>query len=356
MASLRQIRSRLRSIQSTKQIMRAMQLVSASKLKRAQGRWLQARVVLEFLEGLLGRVWRSTDLSVERNPEHAPRPRPWGHVEGRVSPQAPEARRRRNDPQPLEHPLCAIREGLPTLLVLFTSDAGLCGSYNANLIQLAESYLRRDSPQQTQLIYIGKKGYRYFTKRGYAAADSYLDLAGRPNIAKAEEIGRALMQRFLDPSTRATEPSLGIPPHGQQGNTTDVSVGLHGPIGSIQLLYSQFRSATSFKPTITQWLPIRLDAVTQSPSHPVTQLDYIFEPSPERVFDDLLPRWALATFRLVMLEAFTSEHSARMIAMKNATDNAEEILKNLTTQRNKIRQAAITKELAEIVGTAEALK
>ena len=91
-------------------------------------------------------------------------------------------------------------------------------------------------------------------------------------------------------------------------------------------------------------------------SHAVTPLDYIFEPSPERVFDDLLPRWALATFRLVLLEAFTAEHSARMIAMKNATDNAEEILKSLTTQRNKIRQAAITKELSEIVGTAEALK
>jgi F-type H+-transporting ATPase subunit gamma len=84
--------------------------------------------------------------------------------------------------------------------------------------------------------------------------------------------------------------------------------------------------------------------------------DYIFEPSPQRVFEDLLPRWALATFQRVMLEAFTSEHSARMIAMKNATDNAEELLTSLTLERNKVRQAAITKEISEIVGTVEALK
>ncbi|MFY9476509.1 MAG: FoF1 ATP synthase subunit gamma, partial [Aquabacterium sp.] len=84
--------------------------------------------------------------------------------------------------------------------------------------------------------------------------------------------------------------------------------------------------------------------------------EYIFEPSPKRVFDDLLPRWALAKFQLTMLEAFTSEHSARMIAMKNATDNATELIDELTLQRNKVRQASITKELSEIVGTAEALK
>jgi len=122
------------------------------------------------------------------------------------------------------------------------------------------------------------------------------------------------------------------------------------------LLYARFVSPTVSKPTVKQWLPIQLTPVTQSPSHSVTDLDYIFEPSPQRVFEDLLPRWAMATFRVAMLEAFTSEHGARMVAMKNATDNAEELLGLLTRQRNKIRQASITKELSEIVGTAEALK
>lgn len=310
MASLRVIRGRLRSIQSTKQIMRAMQLVSGSKLKRAQGRLLQARLVLEFLDGLVARVAAATPS--------------------------------------LAHPLSAKREG-PTVLVVFTSDTGLAGSYNTNLIQMAEAYLRRDAARATQVIYIGKKGYRYFTKRGYAATESYLDLAGRPDLKRADAIGRALMQRFLD-----------------------------GRVGEVKLLYSQFVSAMVYRPTVITWLPIAAPAKAETSARSPARSarppgptgasagaggsrerwagDYIFEPSPGRVFEQLLPRWALAKFSLVMLEAFTSEHSARMIAMKNATDNAEELLQSLTRERNKIRQAGITKEISEITGTAEALK
>ena len=291
MPSLRQIRGRLRSISSTKQIMRAMQLVSGSKLKRAQTRLVQARALLEFLDGLLERVLAA----------------------------APN----------LTHPLIAGQSDAPSALVIFTSDTGLAGSYNANLIQLAEAHLRRDSAKPTEIIYVGKKGHRYFTKRGYASAEAYLDLAGRPDLKKAEEIGRALMARFL--SKR---------------------------VGSVQLLYSRFLSATTYRPTLRPWLPITLKNEPRATSHErrIGSDEYIFEPSAQAVFEDLLPRWTLATFQLVMLEAFTSEHSARMIAMKNATDNAEEILRTLTTLRNKIRQAAITKEISEIVGTAEALK
>ena len=303
MASLRQIRSSLRSIQNTKQIMRAMQLVSASKLKRSQGRLLQARMVLEFLDGLIARVLAST--------------------------------------QGLDHPLCAAREaGLPaapkgnkpraaqageSALVIFTSDTGLCGSYNTNLIQLAESHLHRDSARATQIIYIGKKGYRYFTKRGYAAAEAHLDLAGRPDPKKSEAIGRSLIERFLS-----------------------------GKVSSVDLLYSRFISSMTYKPTVTRWLPIQPQTLTEGKT--AAPEEYIFEPSPGRVFEELLPRWTLAKFQLLMLEAFASEHSARMIAMKNATDNAETLIGELTTQRNKIRQASITKEISEIVGTAEALK
>ncbi len=300
MASLRQIRSRLRSIQNTKQIMRAMQLVSGSKLKRSQGKLLQARSVLEFLDGLLERVLAS------------------------IQQPSAQPRRRTGRADPLTHPLCAAPQGKPSLLVLFTSDTGLCGSYNANLRQLADAHLRRDSLKQTKVIYVGKKGHRYFTRRGYPALDAYLDLAGRPDLARAEQIGRALMERFL-----------------------------RGDVGAIQLLYSRFVSSTVYRPTLLPWLPIQLSA--QQPA-PRARSEYIFEPSPEAIFEDLLPRWALAKFQLVMLEAFTSEHSARMIAMKNATDNAEDLLKLLTLTRNKIRQASITKEISEITGTAEALK
>jgi len=284
MPSIRQIRQRIRSIQSSKQIMRAMQLVSASKLKRTQGRLTQARDTMAFLDGVLQRVLTST----------------------------PD----------LHHALCRRDAGGPSLLVVFTSDAGLCGSYNTNLLQMAEAHLRRDAARATRLVFIGKKGHRYFTKRGYQAAQAYLDLAGRPNLAKAAEIGRLLIDEFLT-----------------------------GRVSTVSLLYSRFASSAVYRPTVETWLPIRLETRNQRP-----ETEYIFEPSPKRVFDDLLPRWALAKFQLAMLEAFTSEHSARMIAMKNATDNAQELLNSLTAQRNKIRQAAITKELSEIVGTAEALK
>lgn len=315
MASIRQIRSRLRSISSTKQIMRAMQLVSASKLKRSQGRLMQGREVLGFLDALLQRSLAAAD--------------------------ATAARKKAKVTLTGAHPLCRVDADGKTLLVIFTSDTGLCGAYNTNLIAMAEAYLRRDGRSGTDVIYIGKKGHRYFTRRGYAAADAYLDLAGRPNIAKAEAIGKSLIERFLS-----------------------------GQYSSVQLLYAQYLSSMSSKPTVLQWLPIQIgdtkhetrDAGKQAASRvsrPASRQpadEYIFEPSPEQVFQDLLPRWVIAKFQLVMLEAFTSEHSARMIAMKNATDNAEELLRSLTRQRNKIRQASITKEISEIVGTVEALK
>ncbi len=303
MASLRHIRRRLRSIQSTKQIMRAMQLVSGSKFKRAQGRLLQGRQVLEFLDGLLQRVL----VAAEGRPERAKR------AEG----------------QPLlQHLLMARREDKPSVLLIVTSDTGLAGSYNTNLIQLAESELRRDAARATQVSFIGKRGHRYFIKRGTSARDEYLNLAGRPDIAKLDAIGKTLMDRFLA-----------------------------GEISGVRVLYAKFISPAVSRPTIKQWLPIQLvPASSLQPPASKGADEYIFEPSPERVFEDLLPRWAIATFRVTMLEAFTSEHGARMVAMKNATDNAQELLDSLTLQRNRLRQASITKELSEIVGTVEALK
>ena len=301
MASLRQIRGRIKSIQNSKQIMRAMQLVSGSKLKRAQDKMQQGRVVVEFLDSLLARVLAA------------------------ASAQRQTARGRKA--KALTHPLAIARDDGESVLVIITSDAGLCGAYNTNVIQMAEAYLRRDGPDRTPLVFIGKRAHRYFAKRGFTVLDAYLDLAGRPNPAKSEAIGRSLMGRFLS-----------------------------GQVKSVSVLYSQFKSATTYTPTVQPWLPITLSSQDAAPSPRREGLDYIFEPSAEHVFADLLPRWALAKFQLILLEAFTSEHSARMIAMKNATDNAEELLGELTMQRNKIRQATITKELSEIVGTVEALK
>jgi F-type H+-transporting ATPase subunit gamma len=304
MASLKQIRQRIRSIQSTKQIMRAMQLVSGSKFKRAQSRLTQSRQMMRFLDQLLQRVLAAAAASQPKR--------------GRKQ-------------AALTHPLMTKRDGLPDALLVVTSDTGLAGSYNTNLITLAEAELRKDTARVTQGSYLGKRGARYFQKRGYVAKDAILDMAGRPEIARIDAIGKTLMDRFLA-----------------------------GEIGTVRVLYAKFISPTVSKPSVVQWLPIQLQSASTPNPEPRTPnratVEYIFEPSPERVFADLLPRWAVATFRLLLLEAFTSEHGARMIAMKNATDNAQELLSSLTLQRNKIRQATITRELGEIVGTAEALK
>ena len=270
--------------------MRAMQLVSGSKFKRAQNQLVQVRAVMEFLGALLQRVLAASA-------------------------------------EAAMHPLCVEPKAEASALLIVTSDTGLCGSYNTNLIQLAESHMRRETAKPTRYIYIGKKGQRYFTKRGRTESKAYLNLAGRPNVATIAEIGRELMNQFLA-----------------------------GEISSVDIVSARFRSATVSRPAITTWLPAKLEP-TQAAADTGKPVDeYIFEPSPEEVLKDLLPRWALLKFQLAILEAFTSEHSARMIAMKNATDNAQELLSSLTSQRNRIRQANITKEISEIVGTAEALK
>jgi F-type H+-transporting ATPase subunit gamma len=301
MPSLRQLRQRLRSIQGTRQIMRAMQLVSGSKLKRAQLRLQRVRQVMDFLGGVLGRLVAATE----------------------------------GDPTRLNvwtrHPLCERRDEGPSALVLITSDAGLCGAYNANLLHLAASHLARDSARRTHVIYIGKKGHRALTKRGWPALAAYLDLAGRPDLDRVDGIGRWLMEQFL--ARR---------------------------VSAIHLLYAKLVSAMASRPTVEPWLPMTVSpqnaAHSTQPTAYSPQMRYIVEPSPARMAEELLPRWALAHFQCRLLEAFTSEHSARMLAMKNATDNAEELLKGLTLQRNKVRQAMITKEISEIVGTADALK
>jgi F-type H+-transporting ATPase subunit gamma len=289
MASLREIRRRIKSTQNTKQIMRAMQLVSASKFKRAQVQLTQGREMLAFLDGLLQRVLAATET--------------------------------------VEHPLCVSHGGTSALLVV-TSDTGLCGAYNTNLIQLAQATLQRASARPDHVIYLGKRGYSVLTKRGFPAAQAIVDMAGRPNLTRIQALGEGLLQRFLA-----------------------------GELASVHILSARFVSAAVSRPQVVPWLPAALGPSTQQgqPAQPTVAEEYVFEPSAEAVFNDLLPRWALAKFQLSILEAFTAEHGARMVAMKNATDNADELIQALTHQRNQIRQTAITKEISEIVGTAEAL-
>ena len=293
MASLRQIRSQIKSVQSTQQIMRAMQMVSASKLQRAQARLVQARPGFAYLDALVGRLLADQQ----------------ARLGGGLAHQLFEERTPRGT----------------QALVIVTSDTGLCSTYNAHLVTTAERFLEgRGANESWRVIPVGKRGARYFAKRRWPLDEGWLELGGRPNPATLQAIGANLIERFLSRQ-----------------------------VDGLTLAYTQFVSPMVYRPTVEQFLPLAQPAESTMTEAPP---EYIYEPSPARVLEVALPLWAQTKALVMLLEAFTSEHSARMIAMKNASDNAKELSNMLTLKRNKIRQAAITRELAEIVGTAEALK
>ena len=304
MASLRQIRSQIKSVQSTQQIMRAMEMVSASKLQRAQARLVAARPGFAYLDQLIQRLL--ADDPSKRG----------------ASAKAAAAGE--------SHPLFEQRASRARqALVVITSDTGLCSTYNAHLIVRAERLLeerRRVASDETwHVVPIGKRGARYFAKRGWPLEGGWLELGGRPDPARLRAIGEDLVHRFLSRQ-----------------------------IDGLTLAFTRFISPMVYRPTVEPFLPLARPAVSDAARE--AAVEYIYEPSRQRVLDVALPLWAQTKMLVALLEAFTSEHSARMIAMKNASDNAKEMLETLTMKRNKIRQAAITRELAEIVGTAEALK
>ena len=219
----------------------------------------------------------------------------------------------------LRHPLLEQgKEGAPLGLILISSDTGLCGTYNERVLGVAQQFLL-ENPSAV-IVTIGKKGTRTLIRRGIHRAKEVLDWGGRYEPAKADPVARWILELFFN-----------------------------GTVCCWWIASMQFISALRWKPTVEQFIPTVRPASEEVPEK------IIVEPDLERVSDDLLRRFNAAQFRRVVLEAFTSEHSARMIAMKNATDNAAEMIEHLTLVRNKARQAAITKELIEVVSGAQAL-
>jgi len=286
MATLKAIRKRIGSIRNTQQITKAMKMVSAAKLRRAQEAAILARPYAEKMTDLL------------RN------------LSGRVSQEA--------------HPLLKVREQKRLLLLLLTSDRGLCGGYNANLIRAAEAFIRKQgSDKAIQMVLIGRKGADYFRRRKAEIADRYVNLLSTPAEELAAEIAEKIIGRFI-----------------------------HGETDAVYIIYSRFRSALSQVPTLEQLLPVALSEEGQS-----EQLaEYLYEPSVEALLSSLLPKITEVGIQRALLEATASEHGARMTAMDSATSNASKMMGTLTLQMNRARQASITRELMEIVGTAEALK
>jgi F-type H+-transporting ATPase subunit gamma len=286
MATLKIIRKRITSIRNTQQITKAMKMVSAAKLRRAQEAALLARPYADKMNEILI------------------------NLSARVSRSA--------------HPLLATREEKRIQLVLVTSDRGLCGGYNANLVRAAEAFIRsHGAGKEILLALIGRKGADYYRRRRGESGERYLNFLSTPAEELAAVIAEKLITRFVDGETDA-----------------------------VYLIYSHFRSALSQVPTVEKILPVALSE-TQEPEQ---LTEYLYEPGAEELLSSLLPKIVEIKIQRALLEATASEHGARMTAMDSATTNASKMMGSLTLQMNRARQASITRELMEIVGTAEALK
>jgi F-type H+-transporting ATPase subunit gamma len=288
MATLKAIRKRIGSVRNTQQITKAMKMVSAAKLRRAQEAAVQARPYAEKMTELLK------------------------NVAARVSSEA--------------HPLLTLREEKKIHLVVFTSDRGLCGGYNANLIRAAEAFIRKNmGEKEIELTLVGRRGADHFRRRNAKIAGRHTEILGKPADELAAEIALKLMERFMSGETDA-----------------------------VYILYSRFRSALSQVPTLERLLPV---ALAESGGNGLEQqTEYLYEPGVQELLASLLPRITDVAVQRALLEATASEHGARMTAMDSATTNAAKMIGSLTLQMNRARQASITRELMEIVGTAEALK
>jgi len=286
MPTLRQVKKRIRSVISTRQITKAMEMVAAAKLRKAQMRLEQVRPFSEKLDRVL------VSLAAASGGE-------------------------------LVHPFFEKREIKKRTLVLVTADRGLCGSFNTNLINRAREWLADKDPNQVELVLVGKKGHDFFKKRDYEILDVYKDWNGNLDYGKTRELVDMLTERFLN-----------------------------GQTDEIRLIYTRFETMTRYRITEAAYLPVERPDIEEQETH----LEYIYEPSPEAIFAELMPRYALTKMLTSLADSFASEHGTRMIAMGAATKNAGEMIDTLTLQYNKARQAAITKELLDIVGGAEALR
>jgi F-type H+-transporting ATPase subunit gamma len=288
MPSLRDIKRKITSVKKTQQITKAMKMVAAAKLRRAQERVIAARPysrkMLAVIANLAGRVERA------------------------------------------QHPLLAKRESKKVKLMVLTSDRGLCGAYNTNILRKAVEAVKQFKAEgkEVKVNVVGRKGRDFFRKRSaYTLGKVWSDL-GMVDYDKAADVGKNIVERFT------------------AGETDEV-----------YLLYNEFKSVIAQKVTLEKLLPVEPPAE----SDPfMASVDYLYEPSAEAILGSILPKHIEVQVYRSMLESQASEMGARMTAMDSATRNAKDMIERLTLKFNKQRQAAITKEISEIVGGAEALK
>jgi len=299
MAKPRELKRRIRSVQNTKKITKTMELVSTSKLKRAQDRVVGARPYAQALAEVIGQLY-SPELA-----ERFPLLRQPGHtVRG-----------------------AGVRRAA---LLLITSNRGLCGAFNANLIREARRRLEELEAQDahTELHLVGKKGVSSFKFTKREPASQRVDIGDRPTLEHAAELAKPLMERFSK-----------------------------GELDAVDVVFAKFNSAVSTPPTTLRILPVSPPEKRRSGGQEATAaVNYILKPSAEEILDELLPLYVQNQMYRALVETAAAEHGARRTAMKNATDAGSDMLNILQRTFNRARQAQITQELAEIVGGAEALK
>jgi F-type H+-transporting ATPase subunit gamma len=292
MANLLDIRRRIKSVKNTQQITKAMKMVSAAKLKRAQDRVVTARPFANKMTEVLSGLADRTD-------------------------------------EDFHHPLLDARGDERYLLVLITADKGLCGAFNTNLIKAAQSFIRDNPGKQVEVLAVGRKGRDFFRRRGASLAGEYIGVTGkgRVDFSEALEIARDVIKRFIDDQE----------------------------IDKAFLIYNEFKSVLQQRVVTEQLLPVARAAREEAKTDQAVNLvDYVYEQPPTEIFSRLLPRLIETQIFRALLESIASEQGARMTAMDSASKNARELIDSLTLNMNRVRQAAITNEIIEVVSGAAA--
>src|ERR1041384_3702442 len=295
MPNLLDIRRRIKSVKNTQQITKAMKMVSAAKLRRAQDRVVTARPFAIKMAEVLGELAKRTD-------------------------------------EDFHHPLLDYRGDQRYLLVLITADKGLCGAFNTNLTKAAQAFIRKNADKQIEIMAIGRKGRDFFRNRHASIIAEYIGLTGKGRVefSEALDVARSIIKLYAEDTG----------------------------IVKVFLIYNEFKSVLSQRVVLEQLLPVARakQEEPETKSHqPVTLIDYLYEQSPEEMFGHVRPRLIEPQIFRALLESVASEHGARMTAMDSASKNASELIESLTLNMNRVRQAAITNEIIEVVSGAAAL-
>ncbi|MEO6285247.1 MAG: ATP synthase F1 subunit gamma [Dyadobacter sp.] len=293
MASLKEVRNRIVSVNSTQQITKAMKMVAAAKLRRAQDNIMQMRPYAQKLGEMLTTVSSGAESAVDS-------------------------------------PLKTVRAIDKVLIVVVTSDRGLCGAFNTNIVKatlllIEQKYAQQAAKGNVEIFAIGKKGAESLAKRGFVVNKTYMDIFGRLNFVNVKLAAEEIMKAFAD-----------------------------GRYDAVDLVYNEFKNVATQIIHADRYLPIATEDKTKRTKK--SEVNYIFEPTEEEILAELIPKSLKIQLYRAVLESNASEQGARMTAMEKATENAQDLLKELKLVYNRTRQAAITKEILEIVGGAEALK